>query len=656
MEFDYRADHPEPELIGRLEWLREIRPHLSRGSWSTGAQKLARGIRTNRKFATEEDARTFVLKHLFEDLIENDRYLEASALLWHGAMFEQRPAHVTRIFNALRDHDLNILIGASGLSKTYAAAAHNAIDYLRDPANTAVKFGSVNDTNLKGNLWANLKVLIHSALFPPEVVTNEIRMRMSVKGSRPDCGVDAILFSKQVDSTGKIKGFHPKPFRLVEHPKYGWLTVVRILLDETQELPPGVESDLGSPKSTIDEVGHQMKITLTCNPVLETKWVVKIASPEGGWDEVSQLENLHDWTSPTGWHVTRLDGAKFENVKYRRTIFPGFMTLKAFNNYMVNGQPTPDYYVMGRGFPPPGRATETIVPSSHFEQAKGEPIFIGSVQNIAGNDLGFIRDRAFYAVGRYGLASGWMDWEGNEHRFPSRTTPDEFENRHVTVLDQLIEMDARDAPSATDEIKALSESLMIEPEALTMDKTGNAYGPWSTLQKNWGPVLGIHWKEKPTENKILAEDKEGANAQVTNIIGEMYWTIRRWIDPRVRGFFINPNCKHVEQLKQQLTHRQWRRKGTMIEVEDKETFVSRHQHSPDEADSVGMMIFGPRNRGFQLPAIIDESIVDRGKSKANKGVDRTSDVARGLRRSVWVEPQLRGPANGTNQQLRLPGG
>ena len=615
-------DYPDPELLARLNWLAEVREHCEKGNWKDGARLLQLGAKTNKQVGNEESAMKFV-HDFFIDLLEADEYLPASALAWSRGLFEPRPAHIKRIFDALRDEDLVILLGASGMSKTYSAAAYVSLDFRRDPQNTSVKFGSVNDTNLKGNLWSNLRTFQENCLFPVDLYPNETRMRMRPLNARPDCGIDAVLFSKQRDSTGKIKGFHPKPFRLTKHPRYGDLTVVRILLDETQELSPGVQSDLGSPMSTIDRGAGHMKIILTGNPIDDGKWVVQMAQPHGGWEE-SKIDDLKEWKA-NGWHVLRLDGADFENVKYSQTIFPGFLTRQAYDSYMRDGQPTPNWYIFGRGWPPPGRARETVVPSTWFDNAKGEPTFIGATHGILGADLAFVNDKAVIAVGRYGQATGWIDWEGVEHRFTSRKQPGQFETRHCTVLDRLIEIKATDNHGVAEEIKNWAQTLDIEPTHCVLDMTGNGFGVVSHLQKFWGQVEGVHWKEGATPRKILVEDKFPADQQTKNRISEMYWTVRRWIDPRVRGFFINPNCEGWETVRRQLTTRGYKQDGVKVEVETKESYLKRFPISPDEADAVVMMTMAPRLRSLPLPALVDEEATV-ARTEEKKGTQfRTSD-------------------------------
>lgn len=639
--------YPDPELLARIDWLAEVREDCAAGSWKKGADLLTLGAKTNKKIGSEEDGREFVRDYFFGVLLETDRYLEATALAWSRGLFEQRPVHIKVIFDALQQQDLVILLGASGLSKTYSAAAFISLDVMRDAENTSVKFGSVNDTNLKGNLWSNLRTFQEQCLFPQDLHPNETRMRMRPANARPDCGIDAVLFSKQKDSTGKIKGFHPKPFRLKPHSRYGNLTVVRILLDETQELSPGVQSDLGSPMSTIEQGSGHMKIILTANPIDEGKWVVQMAQPPGGWEE-DRIDELKQWKA-NGWHVVRLDGADFENVKYGKTLFPGFLTRQAYDGYMRDGQPTPNWYIFARGFPPPGRAKETVIPSTWFDHAKGEPVFVGATIGILGGDLGFINDKAIAAIGRYGLASGYIDWSGTEHRFVSRKHSNDFENRHVCVVDRLITLSTHDNQGVADEIKDWATSQGIEPNCCVLDMTGNGFGVVSHLQRFWGKVEGVHWKEKATKNKILVEDKFPADEQTKNRVSEMYWTVRRWIDPRVKAFFINPNCTGWEILRRQLTTRGYRQDGVKIEVESKEAYMKRFPQSPDEADALVMMAYAPRVRSLPLPALVDED-AHVVRTKAQKNQMRTSD--RPIEKQAgWIAPSL---SLGPRQEARLP--
>lgn len=633
-----------PELLETIDWLAEVRKDAVRGSWKDAARRLGRVVPGHEEFEKEEQAKEFVRKYFFE-LLESDRYLEATAIAWSRALFEQRPVHIKRIFDCLTHFDKVILAGASGMSKTYSAAGFFALDTIRDPNDTAIKFGSVNDTNLRGNLWSNLVKFHEECLFPVNMDKIDSRMRLKPAGARPDCGIDAVMFPKATESQGKIKGFHPKPFRPdPPHPKWGNLTRVRILLDETQNMPEGVEKDFGSPLSTIDEDTHVIKIVLTLNPEDEARWSVKLAEPEGGWDE-KRMDELLDYTAKSGFRVCRLDGAVFENVVQRRVVFPGFLTYKGFSGYVkAGGELSKDYYVFGRGWPPPGRAQEVVIPSTWFEGSLGEPLFTGNVFGVAGADIAFDGDRAILGLGRYGMATGWMDDKGIEHRFDSRKVSGEIESRHCLVVDHLIEIMSRDSVGIGKEIKSWCEKQHIDPSFLIIDKTGNGIGVSSYLARFWSDqIIAINWKEAPTKLKILAEDKEVADVQTANKISEMHFTMRRWIQPTVRGFFINPLMQRRDELKRQCTTRHFRwAAGNRFEVESKDDFKKHAGFSPDENDAVIMMTMIPRVRTLQLPAMMDELVMERPpplppENQAHDPGDVTPELESDTH---WVNPEL----------------
>ena len=289
------------------------------------------------------------------------------------------------------------------------------------------------------------------------------------------------------------------------------------------------------------------------------------------------------------------------------------------------------------------------MPSTWFDNAKGEPLFSGATKGILGGDLAFLNDKAVIAVGRYGMATGWIDWEGNENRFVSRKTPGQFEQRHCSVLDRLIVIKATDNHGVAEEIKQWAESMDIEPNCCVMDMTGNGFGVVSHLQKFWGPVEGIHWKQSATKLKILTEDRTGSDEQTANKVSEMYWALRRWTDPRVRGFFINPNCEGWEKVRHQLITRGYKHSGIKVDVESKESYMKRFPVSPDEADALVMMTMAPRLRNLGLPALVDEE-AKQTRAAATKTATkfRTSD------RPESSGPAWAGVALNGGREARLP--
>lgn len=631
----------DPHYLARIDWLSEVRSKAVDGAWKVAASNLASGLDDSRKFGSEEEGLRYV-REWWRRLLEEDRYLEAGALAWDLQQFDPRPFHIQRVMRAYAKYDLLIYIGAAGCGKSLAGISANfALDFLRDPGGSTIKIASVSDTNLKGNVWAKLNSYVQSSLFPLEHEVESKRMRISISDGGPDTGIEAILLGRGQEAIGKMKGYHPSPTRRTVHPVYGRLTRIRIGIDEAPHVPSGVLDDLGSPRSSVDPLTHAVKIVLTCNAVSENNWALKEAEPPGGYSE-DAAEYLYDWDSQRGWHVCRLDARVTENVRQRRKVFPGFPTTENEKQYLNGTIITGRWWTFWAGWPPPGKANDVVIPTSWFDQAVGEPIFVGPVTNLAGVDPAYLSDSAVLAVGRYGQARGWLTKTGDEHVFANRLIENSTELRHCLVIDQLIYLEAKDGASQAAEVQRWCTRLQIEPNMTVVDATGSGSATTSQLQRFWGPVMGVNWKHAATPFRILAEDKEDARYQSTNIISEMYCTLRRWMEPRVRGLFINPMCHHQDKLKHQLTTRQfaYRKANWGFDVEDKHKYKSRGNESPGESDATVQIPFLIRHRGFPLPALTDETVTEKTKGGPMAPEQPTNGVA-DIQTSLapaWVPP------------------
>lgn len=106
--------------------------------------------------------------------------------------------------------------------------------------------------------------------------------------------------------------------------------------------------------------------------------------------------------------------------------------------------------------------------------------------------------------------------------------------------------------------------------------------------------------------KILAEDKEGSDKICDNNVTEMWWTLRRWMDPTVGAIIINPGVQQ-NPLTTELTYRRyWNLSRGRIRVESKEEYKARQKLSPDFADA---LVQGPmlvRLRIGEFPGLSDQ--------------------------------------------------
>ncbi len=158
--------------------------------------------------------------------------------------------------------------------------------------------------------------------------------------------------------------------------------------------------------------------------------------------------------------------------------------------------------------------------------------------------------------------------------------------------------------------------LRIKPEWLAVDATGSGQGVANHLTKVWGPIFGIAWNAKATERKIIAEDTDGADKQADGVMSEMWWAFRKWLAPDCRAVLINPIIP-TSPIHTQLTSRRFRHGPKGIKVEAKEEYMSRSGGvSPDEADSLVMLVHVVRKNSDVLPGLVEQQ--DSSKSSNNK--------------------------------------
>lgn len=553
-----------------------------------------------------------VLRKLFQHLLDSENYLEAASLQWGGDVFQTEPESTVRVFRALREGSMVLLLGASSMSKTYAAGAFYLLDYLRDPLYTTVKLAAVNEDHLRKNLFAHVATLYRSCAIPSQydIQIRDSDLWMGVKDAGYEFGISGIAFKQSQETSGQFKGYKAKPVRKTPHPKFGVMSRLRVLGDEGQNWPNGPFKDFNS--LVASKTGAEMiKIAVAFNPESMSQHVVQLAEPDQGWLP-EELDSLYDYESKAGWRVCRLDAALSENVKQRKVVFAGLQTYEGFMSYLKSGGDTsPNYFCFARGFPPLKGSVNTIIPPTWPQEARGEVTFVETPVTLAACDLAFMgKDSAQMAVGRWGLASGYRDNFGKFVEFKNRLNAGQNQPRHVLQIDQILPLHKHeDTVRMSEEIIGRCKMLEIKPEWVAVDQTGYGFGVWSHLYKYWGSVYGISWNTKATSGKILAEDQETAEFQCEGIMSEMWWCFRRWLDPRVKAIMINPIIP-ASLIQTQLTSRRYSAgKSGKIKVESKEIYRTRNGGmSCDEADACIMLSALIRKNDGVLPGTVESQL------------------------------------------------
>lgn len=591
----------------RVDDAKRIHEFLARDAWVEAGNEVYRLLGKPATIETKTQALK-VLQNLFQHLLDNEMYLPAATLQWGPDIFNTEPESTKRAFHAIETGALVLLMGASSMSKTYAAGAYFLLDYLRDPLYTTVKLAAVNEDHLKKNLFAHVATLFRACAIPPvhDIKCQDAALWIGIKEAGNEFGISGLAFKQSQETSGQFKGYKYKPVRKKKHPKFGYMSRLRVLGDEGQNWPSGPFKDFNTliaSKSGTEFV----KVAVAFNPESTSQHVVQLAEPEQGWN-VEEIDILYDYESKAGWKVCRLDAAKCENVIQKKVIYPGLQTYEGFLGYLkAGGDNSPNYFTFARGFPPMVGTVNIIIPPAWPQQQRGEATFVDNPHICAAVDLAFMgKDTAQLVVGRWGLASGWRDHLNTWHPFKDRLNVAVDKPRHVLQIDGMFPLaQYDDTVRMSEEIIARCKTLQIPPEWVGVDKTGYGFGTWSHLRKVWGDVIGIAWNEKATESKILSDDQEGADKQCDGVMSEMWWALRRWLDPRCCAVLINPIIP-PQPIHTQLTSRRYKTGPRGIKVESKEEYKARNQNSPDEADALVMLVHVVRKNTDVLPGLVDE--------------------------------------------------
>lgn len=575
----------------------------------------------------EKDA-LLTLQTLEKDLHDAGMYREQAVLLWGNKMFNANPSPVREVFNEVSKHQKLLIMGSSGLSKTYSCGVLYYLYWRMDPYWTNVILCSTSESSLRGNLFSHIIALHQAAVIPMavgEVKINNTDMEISVKGALPEMKIEGVLLKSGSDSSGSLRGRKPKPYRKEAHHKYQNSSRILMLLDEATNIPDGAFEDLATTISAINAETDNVKIVAAFNPIDISKKVVGMSEPEDGW-EIEQVDTLFKWMSKLGWNVLRLDAKNFENIVQRKVVYEGMQTYEAYLGFLKQGDKSAQYWALARGFPPLSDSAYTVVPPAWMASQRGEPLYIDEVTTIAALDTALGgSDKAVLGVGRWGKAAGWTNNKGEKIMFLDRINPSIKLPRHVLVIDQIFTLPKTDnTVELIQGVMERCENMGIRPENVSMDATGNATGVWSHAVKFWGNCLGVRFGEKASTLKVISEDQHTAYDRYDGKVTELWYAFKEWLNPVVCAVLLN-NTLQAPELFAQMTNRRYRNvKNSRVRVEPKEEYKSRTRlGSPDEADVVTLLVELVRQRMNVVPGM-REVIPNQAKERSLEKVSLDS--------------------------------
>ena len=551
------------------------------------------------KFKMSRGDANFLLKKYVQKMLDSDLYQQAAIIQWGPELFTPEP-HVTRlVWDALDNHSKNIIIGGGSLSKSYSGAVKFGLEFIRDPLFTCIKVMSVTRQHAVTNIYAHINSLLQSTL----VEYREFEFQKgSIKASTDEKqGIHLVSIPQGETGKGRLRGFHPVP-RQVAHPAFGRLSRVMLLLDEAEEIPEGVWEDVNNILLTEEVDQSNVQIFAATNPKDRTSKLGQLCEPKNGWSSVD-IDVHETWEAGSGWNIVRLDGARSENVQERKVVFPGLQTYEGFERLLKLGTDNPEYYTMARGWFPEQSSQVVIVSNSLFSRAKGFYTFSGPTITAGGVDPAFDGgDLMPFTIMRTGNAVGWTDTQGTYHKFTSE--------RRVIQVEQQIMLEKAETLDLAHKTIKLCKEMSIKPKWLATDRTGNGTGYHDCLKGLFGPsVFGVMFSWAPTDMKILDDDTETPEELYYDIITEMAWAVRKYMETDLLK--LNPGINWNQLEKQTVTRRYSQIGRGVVRLEPKKDFKKRNNgESPDRFDSLIVGVHGIRMNAGMAGSFVENPIRD----------------------------------------------
>lgn len=535
----------------------------------------------------------YLIWRYIQRLLDLDQYQAAAIVCWGPDLFTPEP-HCTRlVWDGLKGHSKNLIMGGGSLSKSYSGAVYFGLDFLRDPEWTCIKVMSVTRQHAVTNVFAHLKNLLANVIVPvPNISVKSESVRVNNDDKQ---GIHLTSIPMGDDGKGRLRGFHPVP-RPTPHPRFGRLSRIALILDEAEEIPEGVWEDVNNVLLTEETDNSHVKVFAATNPKDRNSKFGSLSEPQNGWSSVD-IDRDETWQSSRGWNVIRLDGAKCENVEQKRVVFPGLQTWEGFERLLKLGTDNPEYFTMARGWFPESSASVVIINEPMFERAKGIYVFSGPTTTAGGVDMAFDgNDSVVYTVARFGMSTGWTDIRGDFHRFK--------EERRVVQIEQQITLEKKDTLEQSKSIIRLSRDLGVKPAWLTVDRTGNGTGVHDALQSMFGPdVFGVMFSWSATDTRILDDDSETCSERYHDIVTEMAFAIRKFMETDTLK--LNPGINWNNLSKETVTRRYSQVGRGFLRIESKKDFKKRNSGvSPDRFDSLLLAVHGIRmNEGISASMV-----------------------------------------------------
>lgn len=537
-----------------------------------------------------------VLQNWLHHLMNNGGQAEAARMLWTPTQFNLEPECSRQVWALFDEATFGLIMGGASMSKSFSVGVRLMLEYIRDPDWTNVSVVGPSEDHLQRNLFTHLVSLHGRATLPLPGKVGELFIGIN-RRSQIGSIKGVVIPVGKTKRAGRLQGMKRYP-RPNPHPIFGGLSRFFIFIDEIENVPPGIWADVGNVMSQVSEANpDSFKVFGAYNPSNMADEVAKRAEPAFGWADFDP-DVHYKWVSPRGWHVLRLDGEKCENVVQGKEIYPGLQTRAGLEQIArdAGGRDTPGYFTMGRGAYPPMGTKLSVFPPGMLAKCRGEFIWYETPTPVGSADLALEGGAAaIYSLGAFGMASGYSEPPSID--FPTGRTvmfKDGAGNVTPRVALQVsgqFTLPKGETVAMKDSIIGMNRKCGVRSGWFGCDRTGHGQGIADLITYEWGRIFGINYSESPTDLKVCEEDSKTCKERFHRIDTELWFAALLWFE---FGYVkVHPSID-LSKLHQQIGNRMYRQQAGKTKVEPKRDYIGRGYESPDEADSLMLLVHTAR--------------------------------------------------------------
>lgn len=470
----------------------------------------------------------------------------------------------------LCEHSTNAWTGCGAAGKTYLVGLYGFIFWLADPTRTSVILVSTTGKMVRRRIWPVIQELYNSAanLGIGNLVDSKTTLQASKGDDKHGIFAIAVKEGPVASAVAEIQGMHSER--------------MFIDIDEATDVPEAMFEAIPNLRKGC----KNFRLGVTGNASSHLDPHGQCCEPKDGWNSINVDSDEWETKGVPRWEIDpgialHFDGTKSPNVRCGQDKWPFLFTNSDLKRALANAgaEESVGFWKFTRGFWAPEGVLKTIMSEGLIEKhdGRGKFTFFSKSRPVAGLDPAFGGDKCVLRIGRIGdLSGGRLAVQLDKLHYIAVKAN---KNKQV-IYDQIVE-----------QVVKLLTDADIPPEAFGMDATGQGGMLAATFVRDWSSnFLMVEFGGAPSDTPTSDDDPRPANEIYDRRVTELWFTAQNFlVNGQLKGLFTE-ECI-------QFCNREFSDKKRKMVLDTKEEYKLKNGHSPDEADSVVVLLATAKHLG-----------------------------------------------------------